>query len=589
VINGTPVTISSIYFYIINQKFDGKFVTYTGEAITDDTYGTTVAANSDYQTVIAGALNVAAYPFAASYEGAAAWKAYKFYPAGRTIVLARRKRLFPLLQQKYMVFATENGWDGVNNTIHFFVATDTRAIDYTISDPLFNNETKSIKKKVIWRDEANTVHTLGTEVDIHNLGYLESTASAPANLSGAAAFSPQAGRRSTKLPIHLKYLTGDKVEIDGITANNGTIMRVMVTEVLDTNSTPSWHMIMEPVIWFNSTEGGAIPSTLQAAAPYTPLVTGNFDGILTANDNNLQAAMETIDDHNHGVSAPVQAPTATNDFLIGTQVATVWTWVKNTLAQTITVLRTSLDSIYAAASHTHTHASTTGQTTDDHHAKSHVHTGDGSGTVSFLSLSNLPAVETNANDIYRCVNSPGGTSAWTGTINGAPSGASVTLTTSTGTKASLKPFATTQLGKMRLYNTTRGNNALISDFNTTTNVCTLTANAPANWANGDSLTIASQTVSGGGVAWTDIEITSGPTGKTNIGVKTQINSGVAGDTMYIHPLITYAASQVDSFTEAAANQTINGWTEIIITNNVFSFGWNGTPVACVVREGGYIK
>jgi hypothetical protein len=48
----------------------------------------------------------------------------------------------------------------------------------------------------------------------------------------------------------------------------------------------------------------------------------------------------------------------------------------------------------SATSHTHTHAATTGQTTDDHHAKSHVHTGDGSGTVAHSSLSGL----TSGND-----------------------------------------------------------------------------------------------------------------------------------------------------------------------------------------------
>jgi len=58
-------------------------------------------------------------------------------------------------------------------------------------------------------------------------------------------------------------------------------------------------MIIELLEWFNSTEGGAMPSTIEAAAPYTPLATGNFDRVLSVNDNNLQAAMETIDDHDH--------------------------------------------------------------------------------------------------------------------------------------------------------------------------------------------------------------------------------------------------------------------------------------------------
>lgn len=42
--------------------------------------------------------------------------------------------------------------------------------------------------------------------------------------------------------------------------------------------------------------------------------------------------------------------TASNDFLVGSGSGA---WIKKTLAQTITILRTSLDSVYAALSHTH--------------------------------------------------------------------------------------------------------------------------------------------------------------------------------------------------------------------------------------------
>jgi hypothetical protein len=95
----------------------------------------------------------------------------------------------------------------------------------------------------------------------------------------------------------LKYRTGDQITITR--PNFTTTRRFKVTEVLDLQSTPAWYMILEPLEWFGSTEGGPLPSTIEAAAPYTPLATGNFDGVLSANDNNLQAAMETIDDHAH--------------------------------------------------------------------------------------------------------------------------------------------------------------------------------------------------------------------------------------------------------------------------------------------------
>jgi hypothetical protein len=61
----------------------------------------------------------------------------------------------------------------------------------------------------------------------------------------------------------------------------------------------AWSTTITQAKVFANTAGGALPSTIERVANYTPLNTGNFDGILTANDNNVQAAMDTIDDHTH--------------------------------------------------------------------------------------------------------------------------------------------------------------------------------------------------------------------------------------------------------------------------------------------------
>lgn len=198
--------------------------------------------------------------------------------------------------------------------------------------------------------------------------------------------------------------------------------------------------------------------------------------------------------------------------------------------------------------------------------------------------------ETNANDIFRC-NTPGGPSLWTGTIIGAPSGTSVTVSApATGTDGVLVPVSTSHLAKMRLYNLTRGTNALISNYNTGTNVVTLTATVPAEWANGDSLTIASQTVSGSGLSWVDIEITSGPTNKSSVFVKLIINSATVGDVMRIHPFdASHSSSKYDVLYALVTSQNTNGVGLITVTNNVFSLSWTGTPNTIVIREAGYLS
>lgn len=345
-INGAPSTISSIWFRVIELTYDGKFVTVNGEALEQGYL--TIAANSIYSDVIEAALARAFDTIMPSYEGGHDWTEYQFYPTGKAIVLSPIKKLFTVLKQKYLVFATEDGWDGVNNNMFFFVATQTRATDYTFIDLLFQGNEHIEQRKLISRDEAATIHTTGDSTNpLHNLGFLHSTAVHP---DSAPVLNKYIGARSSKLPVHLKYRTGDKAECLGdLSSLNQLNSRINVIEVLDLQSTPAWYQIIEGLIWYGNTEGGPMPSTIEAAAPYTPLATGNFAGILSANDNNIQAAMETIDDHSHGSSAP--ATTALDDFQMGNGSGA---WITKTLAQAVTRIRTILDSIYSLAAHNHT-------------------------------------------------------------------------------------------------------------------------------------------------------------------------------------------------------------------------------------------
>lgn len=240
-------------------------------------------------------------------------------------------------------------------------------------------------------------------------------------------------------------------------------------------------------------------------------------------------------------------------------------------------LSPSLDTLYAPI--------TKGVTNGD----SHDHNGGDGAQISYLNLSNTPIAETNANPLYRC-NSPGGVSAFVGTIATLPGGATLTYNVTSGQEAAMVPNATTQLAKMRIYNTTRGTSALISDCNTGTNTLTLTANVPAGWQTGDTIDIASQTVSGGGLSWVDLEITSGPTGKTYMFVNMTITSATVGDTIRVHPFETYAGSKLDTVTAQVANVNNEIGSRLIkITSNVFSFAWTGTPTLVTCAERGYLS
>jgi hypothetical protein len=334
VINGTPVTISSIWFTLTDTQYDGKYVTYTGEPLKA-TY-LQIASGADYETVIDAALaGDDAAVHVANYEGSASWKSYQFYPDGKDVALSPRKKLFSMLQQKYLIFAVDDGFDGTDSNIFFFVATQTRTKDYDITDTTFNSNLHVEFRRLVWKDETDTVHELGdASYQIYNLGYLESTADSPATLTRLGSGNSFVGSKSSKLPVHLKYRTGDFVHIlaDGGMFTMQT--RINVTEVLDINSTPSWYQIVEPLVFFDVTAGGAVPAGTEPIPKtitslftprirdyppdptefadrlnQSPLSTGPFTRILSFYDNNLQTAMETLDEHTHAYSNITGTPT----------------------------------------------------------------------------------------------------------------------------------------------------------------------------------------------------------------------------------------------------------------------------------------
>jgi hypothetical protein len=202
---------------------------------------------------------------------------------------------------------------------------------------------------------------------------------------------------------------------------------------------------------------------------------------------------------------------------------------------------------------------------------------------------NKPAAETNANDIFRV--DAAGASGWTGTINGAPSGSTVTYTNVSGNKNTLVPSSTSQLGKQILYNTTRGTSALISTSNGTTTI-TLTATVPAGWASGDTITTLSPTV--GAAGWVDIKIASGPTGKSALFILQAISdsgaAGIAGSTQEFGADVSSHRSPLVTQTAAAANLIIAMFLKKI-NSDIISCSWGASGAATTIffiREMGYI-
>lgn len=195
--------------------------------------------------------------------------------------------------------------------------------------------------------------------------------------------------------------------------------------------------------------------------------------------------------------------------------------------------------------------------------------------------------ETNSSDIFRCNNSS--SSGWSGKITAINSN-TVTFTTTYGNVNSIVPASQFNLGKVRLYNSSKSNNyALITGV--TGNSIILDRSVEGNWIIGNTITTNSPFVVTG--IHYDIEITLGNLyGKTGGIVEAYlIDSMGAGAIMYMHPFESYANSkQTQRFTQSTV------WSSSLVSykinQNVISLAWksNGAgTMSVILREAAYLK
>lgn len=203
-------------------------------------------------------------------------------------------------------------------------------------------------------------------------------------------------------------------------------------------------------------------------------------------------------------------------------------------------------------------------------------------------------LESNANAIYQ-VNASSA-SLLVMTIATLPGGAVFTYNITSGNEDILNVASSSQIGKVVLHNTTRGTEALLSSCVVGTNTITLTANVPAGWQVGDTVTPESQTntstIAGGAGKFIDVELqSSGALNKANIILEFVVSdTGGAGSQYSLHPYESNAnAKRITRNTQSTSN--IGDQIELAFISNRFCLAWTasgagtGTPI---VRLAGYI-
>ncbi len=301
-IAGTDYTVTTGRFFIDTQEYiDGQHQRITGSLFPKQKY--TAAGDDTYENVINAFCT--AYGKTAVYKAADAWRDYQFLPDGKQIIMNDANHFLNLLAQKYLIHACDHG----DEEVLFYCADVMGAADVTVTvkDDIAITDTSLRSRQFLWKDEAGSVHSDGTATDpIHNLGYLESTATCPAR------HAPTFEARVLIRP-DLRIIDGDIVTINFYAGSATATIFAHPIEIFDPGKKElPWRLQLEANPIFHNTEAGALPSTIERVSNYTPLNTSMFEGVLSSSDNNLQAAMDTLDDHHAAIVDGTWTPTLTN-------------------------------------------------------------------------------------------------------------------------------------------------------------------------------------------------------------------------------------------------------------------------------------
>lgn len=208
------------------------------------------------------------------------------------------------------------------------------------------------------------------------------------------------------------------------------------------------------------------------------------------------------------------------------------------------------------------------------------------GVADLLLLTNRTRVPaSSAGTVYNAFDCA--TSRFESTISGTPSATSVVYGAVTaGNENVIVPNDASALGRLVLWNTTRGTSRIITAVNTATNTIT-TVSSTDSWANTDVLKIESQTVTSGGTmkfmdllfgTWQSV-IPSNAVELYVIGAVK--DSGSANDNLSSHPYETFAAAkQKDIYTQVANVYTFVPMSVPIINSRV-TIGWIGSGAATI--------
>jgi hypothetical protein len=285
-VGGVDYTITTGRFRILEQTYleDGSQIC-RGALFPNQYYS--AAGDDTYENVIT-ALCTAFGKTAVFKDDTQAWLDYQFLADGQYIEVTDANKVLQMLQQKRLITLCDNG----DEEVLVYCADVQGSLDATLYPThdfkLVN--TKMRARQYISIDEAGTYHQSGTASNpIHNLGYLESTDSAPSRKTWSYELD------YVSLP-DLRFMDGDILKFSLYGGTKLITFFAQIVEEFDPGSRgiPAWRTRIQCNPIFHETAGGdGIPAALRIGN-YQPLNTSRFAGALTSNETDVQAAFDKL-------------------------------------------------------------------------------------------------------------------------------------------------------------------------------------------------------------------------------------------------------------------------------------------------------
>jgi hypothetical protein len=298
IIAGVEVGLTTGTFYPLSAINENGIVTIEG-SLFKNVLHLAVAGDNSYTDVIEDVCTE--YDKTAVFKDAAdAYWAYEFLEAGKFLDLNNPDHFLSIIRQKYLIFAVDNGSEDV---LFYYPAKtlDSATADWKVNPPKIIYSATPTKRNLMSKDEADNAvlaYLAGvySTYPRHNLGYIKSTDSMP-RYSYPAGSYVRLDLQDFKFIMKpdLRWQDGDSIYM----SDYAVLSRILVKEIWNYRHSPVWRMEVSAIQYFQGTEAGNMPADMINVAPFIPLYTGEFDGILDETDTYIQHAMDTIDDHNH--------------------------------------------------------------------------------------------------------------------------------------------------------------------------------------------------------------------------------------------------------------------------------------------------